>query len=112
MVRRSIGLFSGFALMFIGLSVIFYTIRGMNEVKTESNNIKLSLITASPGLVSVFVGAFLIAFSISNKIPFLATVINPVSYTHLDVYKRQLYSDCFFAGQAIDGFKRLCKSFI
>ena len=48
----------------------------MNEVKPESNNIKLSLITASPGLVSVFVGAFLIAFSISNKIPFLATVIN------------------------------------
>ncbi len=77
MVRRSIGLFSGFALMFIGLSVVFYTIKGLNEVKAESNNLKLSLITASPGLVSVFVGAFLIAFSISNKDTFPGYSNNP-----------------------------------
>ena len=46
--------------------------------------------------------------SISNQKRILETYAKPVSYTHLDVYKRQIFNLCFRAGFVIDGFYEEC----
>jgi len=67
MIKRSIGLFSGFAIMFLGIAVAFYSVKRQTKIDIQSQNITLGLVTASPGIISVIVGALLIAHSISSK---------------------------------------------
>jgi len=66
-LKRSIGLFSGFSLLFIGLGVSFYTLNSTNTLKLESINYKSQLATASPGLVCVIVGAVVLTSAVSSQ---------------------------------------------
>lgn len=67
MIKRSVGLFSGFSIMFLGTGVVFYTIRSQNKVTIESANISGSLVTASPGIIAMILGAILIIVTINSK---------------------------------------------
>ena len=67
MIKRSIGLFSGFAIMFIGTAVAFYSIRKQTTLNLEGAGITASLVTASPGIVAMLLGAFLIISTIKSK---------------------------------------------
>ena len=67
MIKRSMGLFSGFAIMFIGLGVSFFTIKKNTEIEVKSQVWSANLITASPGILAVLVGGFLIISTIRSK---------------------------------------------
>jgi hypothetical protein len=67
MIKRSVGLFSGFALMFIGMGVSFFTMRKNTEMQVRSTNLTASLVTASPGIIAVLVGGYLIISTIRSK---------------------------------------------
>lgn len=67
MIKRSVGLFSGFAIMFLGLGVAFYTIQSNTEIGASLKDIKFNLLTASPGIVAIVVGGLLIILTIQSK---------------------------------------------
>ena len=66
-IRRSVGLFSGIALMFLGIGVSFYTIKSQTNLKIEAQNLTFGLVTASPGILAMVLGVFLIAHNTSSK---------------------------------------------
>jgi hypothetical protein len=67
MIKRSVGLFSGFAMMFVGASVCFYVVKAKTDVGFKAQNFSLSLITTSPGIIAMILGASLIMFTIWSK---------------------------------------------
>ncbi|WP_075604106.1 hypothetical protein [Saccharicrinis aurantiacus] len=67
MIKRSIGLFSGFAIMFLGLGVSFFTMKDITKIKAESAGISAQIATASPGIVALIIGSILIIKSIDSK---------------------------------------------
>ena len=67
MIKRSVGLFSGFAVMFLGIGVAFYSIKKQTTLNLEGAGITASLVTASPGIVAMVLGAFLIISTIKSK---------------------------------------------
>ncbi len=67
MIKRSVGLLSGFIIMLLGLGVAFYTVKEKSTLKLEGTGWGASLITASPGLIAVLVGGFLIIMTIQSK---------------------------------------------
>jgi hypothetical protein len=67
MIKRSVGLFSGFAMMFVGVSVCFYVVKTKTDVVFKSNALSINLITASPGIIAMILGATLIMFTIWSK---------------------------------------------
>ena len=79
MVTRSVGLFSGFALIFIGTAVSFYTLRRETIIEGSSGGVASKLATASPGIVAMLLGTALIMFTISSKNEFEA-IPEPASF--------------------------------
>jgi hypothetical protein len=67
MIKRSVGLFTGFAIMFIGMGVIFFTIKEKIEGQFTTPSFSANLVTASPGLIALVVGGYLIISSIQSK---------------------------------------------
>ncbi|MCE7993331.1 MAG: hypothetical protein HEP71_15195 [Roseivirga sp.] len=67
MIKRSVGLFSGFAIMFLGTGVAFYTLKKQSSVSLGGAGVTASVISASPGIIAMVLGAFLIAHTISSK---------------------------------------------
>lgn len=68
MVKRSVGLFSGFATMFLGLGVAFFTLKSETNLELNGPSVFTARIaTASPGLVAVLVGAYLVVATINSK---------------------------------------------
>lgn len=68
MIKRSIGLFSGFATMFLGLGVAFFTLKSNTNMEMQGSGVFTAKIaTASPGLVALIVGAYLIVSTINSK---------------------------------------------
>ena|SRR5215212_2324901 len=67
MIKRSIGLFSGFAMMFVGASVCFYIVKAKTDVGFKAHNLSLNLMTTSPGIIAMILGASLIMFTIWSK---------------------------------------------
>jgi hypothetical protein len=67
MIKRSVGLFSGFAIMFIGLGISFFTLRKNTNLELKSEIWSANLATASPGLFAILVGGFLIVSTIQSK---------------------------------------------
>ncbi|MDB4293100.1 hypothetical protein N9954_06785 [Maribacter sp.] len=67
MIKRSIGLFSGFAVMLLGLGVAFFTLKDPTNIEAQGGGFKAKLITASPGIIAVLVGAYLIMSTIKSK---------------------------------------------
>lgn len=67
MIKRSVGLFSGFAMMFVGAAVCFYVVKNKTNLGVTSQSISLNLVTASPGIIAMVLGCSLIMFSIWSK---------------------------------------------
>lgn len=67
MIKRSVGLFSGFAIMFLGTGVVFYTIKQQTTLNLESAGVTANLVTASPGIIAMILGFFLIIGTINSK---------------------------------------------
>jgi hypothetical protein len=67
MIKRSVGLFSGFAMMFVGASVCFYIVKARTDVGFKAQTISLNLVTTSPGIIAMILGASLIMFTIWSK---------------------------------------------
>lgn len=67
MIKRSVGLFAGFILMLLGLGVAFFSVKEKSNIKIEGMGIGASLVTASPGLIAMLVGGFLIIATIQSK---------------------------------------------
>ena len=67
MIKRSVGLFSGFAIMFLGMGVSFFTLKDSTSIDTQSSIVSMKLITASPGIIAIIVGAYLISSTINSK---------------------------------------------
>jgi hypothetical protein len=66
-INRSVGLFAGFALIFIGTSVAFYTLKKDTHVQGTAGGASAKLSSASPGIIAMFLGVVLIMFTISSK---------------------------------------------
>jgi hypothetical protein len=67
MIKGSIGLFSGFALMFLGTGVAFYSLKNLTRLNMESKGLRMSLVTASPGIIAMVLGAVMVMFTIGSK---------------------------------------------
>jgi len=67
MIKRSIGLFSGFSIMFLGLGVAFFTLKESTSIDTKGVGFTAKIVTASPGIIALLVGAFLITSTINSK---------------------------------------------
>lgn len=67
MIKRSIGLFSGFAIMFLGLGVAFFTLKESTNIDAKGAGFSAKIATASPGIVALLVGAYLIISTINSK---------------------------------------------
>lgn len=67
MIKRSVGLFSGFAIMFLGLGVAFYSLRNKTDLQLTSSIWSLNLATMSPGILALVMGAVLIMYTIGSK---------------------------------------------
>lgn len=53
--------------MFLGVGVSFYTIKSQTDLKISTQNFSLGLVTASPGIIAMILGAFLVAHNTSSK---------------------------------------------
>ncbi|HVF42372.1 MAG TPA: hypothetical protein VM936_05160 [Pyrinomonadaceae bacterium] len=78
MIKRSVGLFSGFAMMFVGASVCFYIVKAKTDVGFKAQNFSLNLITTSPGIIAMVLGASLIMFTIWSKDEFPSPDTEPL----------------------------------
>lgn len=67
MIKRSIGLFSGFTILFLGLGVAFFTLKNPTNIDAQSGGFTAKIATASPGIIALLVGAYLISSTISSK---------------------------------------------
>jgi len=67
MVKRSVGLFAGFALIFVGTSVAFYTLKAETSLGANASGAALKLNTTSPGIIAMVLGVALIMFTIYSK---------------------------------------------
>ncbi len=67
MIKRSVGLFSGFAVMFLGFGVAFFTLKDSTSLETQGGGLTAKIVTASPGLVALIVGATIIISVINSK---------------------------------------------
>lgn len=67
MIKRSVGLFAGFALIFVGTSVAFYTLKQEINFTGRVAGGSAKLNTASPGIIAMFLGVALIMFCIYSK---------------------------------------------
>jgi hypothetical protein len=78
MIKRSVGLFSGFAMMFVGASVCFYIVKAKTDVGFKAQTFSLNLITTSPGIIAMVLGASLIMFTIWSKDDFPSPNTDPL----------------------------------
>lgn len=67
MIKRSVGLFAGFALIFIGTSVAFYTLEREIKIGGMAGGGSAKMSTASPGIVAMLLGVALIMYTIQSK---------------------------------------------
>jgi hypothetical protein len=67
LIKRSVGLFAGFALLFLGTSIAFYTVHSEIKGGVSGRGISVQLATHSPGIIAMILGAGLIGFTIYSK---------------------------------------------
>lgn len=67
MIKRSVGLFSGFALLFLGTAVVFYSMRSRSVVKLGVPNFSADANSASPGIIAMALGVLLLLGTIASK---------------------------------------------
>lgn len=66
-LKRSVALFSGFFLMFIGSSILLFISQQQTNVSVENRDLKATLETAAPGMVAMLFGLVLLMHTISSK---------------------------------------------
>ncbi len=66
-LKRSVALFSGFFLMFIGSSILLFTSQQQTKVGIENAGVKANLETAAPGMVAMLFGMLLIMQTTASK---------------------------------------------
>lgn len=67
MIKRSVGLFSGFALLFLGTGVVFYTLKTQSHVNLGSEKLSAGIVSASPGIIAMTLGVLLLLGTIASK---------------------------------------------
>ncbi|MGH9236722.1 MAG: hypothetical protein ACRD3G_01675 [Vicinamibacterales bacterium] len=67
MIKRSVGLFSGFALLFLGTAVVFYTLRRHSNVNIGGAGFSAGVMTASPGIIAMALGVAVLLGTIGSK---------------------------------------------
>jgi p-aminobenzoyl-glutamate transporter AbgT len=67
MIKRSVGLFSGFALLFLGTGVVFYTLRTQSTVNFAIEKASAGIVSASPGIIAMALGVLLLLGTIASK---------------------------------------------
>ena len=67
LLKRCVGLFSGFALIFVGSSVSIYVAKRITQVGADAKDFKFSLTTASPGIIAMLLGGAILMFTIQSK---------------------------------------------
>jgi len=67
MIKRSVGLFSGFALLFLGTGVVFYTMRTTYGVHVNTGSLSAAVASASPGILAMALGVVLLLGTIASK---------------------------------------------
>lgn len=72
MIKRSVGLFSGFAIMFLGMGVAFYSMKEKIAGEFKTVSLSGSIATTSPGIIAILVGGYLIISTIKSKDEFPA----------------------------------------
>ncbi|MEP2937449.1 MAG: hypothetical protein ABJM06_08940 [Gilvibacter sp.] len=70
MIKNSVGIFSGFAIMFLGLGVAFYSLKKQTNLDLQSKVWSASVATASPGIIALLVGGTIIMYCVGNKSDF------------------------------------------
>ena len=84
MMKNSVGLFSGFAIMFLGLGVAFYSLRKPIDLDVKSNIWSVSIATASPGIIALLMGGTIIMFTIQNKSSFASYPVIYENYSRVN----------------------------
>ncbi|GAA4901394.1 hypothetical protein [Ferrimonas pelagia] len=67
MIKRSVGLFAGFAAMFIGMAVCFYSLKNQTQIDLGQAGLSVALATGSPGIIAMLLGGYLISATIQSK---------------------------------------------
>ena len=70
MIKNSVGIFSGFAIMFLGLGVAFYSLKKTTTLDVKSSVWSANVATASPGIIAILVGGTIIMYCVGNKSDF------------------------------------------
>ncbi|MBD0318785.1 MAG: hypothetical protein ICV87_00520 [Gemmatimonadetes bacterium] len=72
MIKRSVGLFSGFALLFLGTGVVFFTLKTQSHVNLGNDKLSAGIVSASPGIIAMTLGVLLLLGTIASKDEFPA----------------------------------------
>ncbi len=74
--KRTLGMVGGLAVMFVGVLTATVTTRSLTRLGVEAMQLKVALATASPGLVALVCGAFVVCFIIASKDSLGAYTVN------------------------------------
>ncbi|MEO1638888.1 MAG: hypothetical protein AAFU41_06520 [Pseudomonadota bacterium] len=66
-MRRSAGLFAGISIVLLGIGVVFYVARDRSKLDVSWGGVTLGIVTASPGIIAMALGTFLIAHNTASK---------------------------------------------
>ncbi|MFA6013275.1 MAG: hypothetical protein WC799_25015, partial [Desulfobacteraceae bacterium] len=66
-LKRLIGFFASFCLIFIGTGASIYAMKQASSMTGESKDFKISLITTSPRIIAMVLGVILMSITIINK---------------------------------------------
>ena len=67
MIKRSVTLFAGVGILFIGSATVFYTVSEQSKIKMENTGLSFYIATASPGLIAMLFGLTLLVVSTVSK---------------------------------------------
>lgn len=66
-MRRSAGLFAGISLILLGVGVVFYVAKTQTKLDVSSGAFSVGIVTASPGIIAMALGTFLVAHNTASK---------------------------------------------
>lgn len=66
-MRRSAGLFAGISIVLLGIGVVFHVARDRSKLDVSWGGVTLGIVTASPGIIAMVLGTFLVAHNTASK---------------------------------------------
>lgn len=67
MIKRSVALFAGFSILFIGSATVFYSVKEQTRLDVKNSNLSVYIATTSPGLLAMLFGIVLLMHTVSSK---------------------------------------------